>query len=432
MKITKKEIFIICILILVALVRFLFFLPKPLSYEGAVGKEVSFQGVVTNAPDVRLNNTRLTVTQEDKESNILVVVPNTFDVLYGDKVSVIGTLDTPDSFTTSSGKEFNYAQYLANQDIYYIVKNPDIKVISHGSGSFLKSKLYKLRDAFIKNIAAVIDPPESDLADGLVLGTRGGFDSSMRDEFINTGTIHIIALSGYNVTIVAEGVMKVLGVVLSSALSIVFGIVFIFLFIMLAGASSTAIRAGIMATIALFARMTGRTYDAGRALVIAGLLMIAYDPRTLSDISFQLSFIATFGVLYLSPKVLKWVWFIPSRFGMRELVATTLGATIAVLPIILYSTGILSLVSLPANILILPFIPLTMLLVFITGMIGFVSSIIAIPFAFISHLLLSYILAIIHFFALLPFSSVTIASFPLIITIILYGLIAWWVFIKRP
>jgi competence protein ComEC len=431
MKITAKEIFIIIILIVIALVRFFFFLPKAPAYTEAVGKKVNVQGKVVEAPDVRLYNQRLTINPNNQESNILAVAPLDIGVSYGDIVKVTGTLETPENFITSSGKEFNYERYLANQDIYFIIQNAEIEVISHDHGSFIQALLYKLRDSFMKNIGRVISPPESDLADGLILGARGGFDTDMRNEFISTGTIHIIALSGYNVTIVAEGVMKILGLVFAQTVSIVLGICVIVLFVLLAGASSTAIRAGIMAVIALFARMTGRKYDAGRALVIAALLMIAYDPRVLTDISFQLSFIATFGVLFITPKTIKWIRFLPTKFGLRELVATTIAATIAVLPVLLYSTGIFSIVSLPANILILPLIPITMFMSFIVGMIGFVSVVISTPFAYIAHLLLFYILSVIHFFASLPFASVTIQYFPLLITIILYGLILWWVFISK-
>ncbi|MEK7105890.1 MAG: ComEC/Rec2 family competence protein, partial [Patescibacteria group bacterium] len=125
-------------------------------------------------------------------------------------------------------------------------------------------------------------------------------------------------------------------------------------------------------------------------------------------------------------KVIKWVRFLPVRFGFREVVATTIAATIAVLPILLHTTGILSIVSLPANILILPIIPLTMFASFLVGMTGFVATIVSIPFAYIAHLLLLYILSVIHFFAQLPFASVTVKSFPLVLVIILYALILWW------
>ncbi len=432
MHLSKKEISIVIILVAVAVVRFYFFLPKPPAYNNAVGKSVSVEGLVIAAPDIRLNNQRLTINPKNQEANILAVIPKSTEVSYGDMVKVTGLLETPDNFVTSSGKEFNYERYLANQDIYFIINNADIEIISHRHGSTIQSWLYKLRDAFMRNVGQVISPPESNLADGLILGARGGFDAKMRDEFISTGTIHIIALSGYNVTIVAEGTMKILGLIFAQTVGIMFGIIIIILFILLAGASSTAIRAGIMAVIVLFARLTGRTYDAGRALVIAALLMIAYDPRVLTDISFQLSFIATFGVLFITPKVIGWVKFLPIKFGFREVVATTIAATIAVLPILLYSTGILSLVSLPANILILPFIPITMFMSFLVGIFGFISPLVALPFAYIAHLLLLYILSIIHFFASLPFASITIQSFPLIITIVLYGLLLWWVFKKQP
>lgn len=431
MHLTKKEISIVLILISIACVRFFFFLPKPPDYGQVVGKNVSVQGEVVNAPDVRLYNKRLTIRPVNQESNILAVVPKEVDVSYGDMVRVEGELETPENFVTSSGKEFNYERYLANQDIYFIINNADIEIILHNNGSILKSLLYKFRGKFMKNIGKVISPPESDLANGLILGARGGFDTKTRDEFISTGTIHIIALSGYNVTIVAEGTMKVLGLIFASVVGTIFGILVIILFVVLAGASSTAVRAGIMAIIILFARMTGRTYDAGRALVIAALLMIAYDPRILTDISFQLSFIATFGVLFITPKVINWVYFLPMKFGFRELVSTTIAATISVLPILLYTTGILSIVSLPANILILPLIPLTMFFSFLVGSFGFISIIIALPFAYVAHLLLSYILSIIHFFASLSFASVTIQSFPLFLIIILYVFILWWVFKKR-
>jgi len=430
MWITKREKLILLLCIGVAVVRYFFFLPKPPDFQNVINKKVTLIGMVVNPPDVRLTNQRITLAPLGQQTNILVITSLDNELSYGDKIKVTGILETPENFLTTAGKEFNYEQYLANQNIYFIIRNSDIKVLSHSNGNFIKSYLYKLDDAFTKNIEKVINPPESDLAVGLVLGARGGFDADMRNRFVTTGTIHIVALSGYNVTIVAEGVMKIFELIFSQAISIIFGFIVIILFIIMTGASGTAIRAGIMTSLALLGKMTGRKYDVGRALVIAALLMITFDPRVITDISFQLSFLATFGVLFVTPKVMRWFWFIPLRFNLRDTVATTVAATLTVLPILLYSTGVLSLVSLPANFLILPFIPITMFFIFITSMLGFISTNLMIPFAFISHLMLSYILFIIDFFARLPFSSVTIRSFPLLFTVTLYGLLLWWVFRK--
>ncbi|MCX6754491.1 MAG: ComEC/Rec2 family competence protein [Candidatus Nomurabacteria bacterium] len=427
----KKEIIIIIILFIIAVVRFLFFTPNIPLYNNAIGKIVDIEGIVNDDPDIRLKNKHLNIKILDKDINILVIVGRDTEVSYGDIVVARGVLVEPDNFITSSGKEFNYKRYLANQDIYFIIKNADIKIISHDNGSKIKSLLYKLRNSFMENINQVISIPESDLANGLILGEKGGFDEEMRDEFIETGTIHIVALSGYNVSIVAEGVMKTFSMVLSQTLSIICGIFIILLFILMTGASATAIRAGIMVTIMLVGRMTGRSYMAGRALVIAGLLMFAYDPRVLADMSFQLSFVATGGVLYLTPKILNWFKFLPMRFGIREMFSSTVAATIAVLPLLLYLTGIFSFVSLPANILILLFIPIAMLFVFITGIFGFIFTPLSVIFGYLSYLILLYILSVIHFFGTLSFASVTIQTFPLFLTVIIYIFLFWWIFGKK-
>jgi competence protein ComEC len=425
---SKKEIVIVLILIAVAIVRFFFFIPKAPMYTEAVGKTVILEGMVSEDPDIRLKNKHLNIKLKNQDVNILVFVGRDKEVSYGDEVEVSGKLEEPENFTTNAGKEFNYKRYLANKDIYYLIKNADIKILSIGNGNKVKKLLYKIRNSFMRNINQVIPMPESDLANGLILGARGGFDEDTKQEFIDTGTIHIIALSGYNVSIVAEGVMKTFSLIFSQVVSIVLGIFVILLFIIMTGASATAIRAGIMATIMLLGRMTGRKYLAGRALIIAALLMIAYDPRVLADMSFQLSFIATGGVLYLTPKILHWFKILPLRFGFREMVASTVAATISVMPILLYLTGVLSLVSLPANFLILLFIPTAMLFIFMTGIAGFISPILSIMIGYITYLILLYILSIIHFFGSLSFASVSIQTFPLLLTIIIYMFLLWWVF----
>lgn len=426
-KMSKKDIIIVLILIIIALIRFFYFLPVPPDWSSALGERVEVTGEIIEPPDVRAYNNRVTLRPVGQETNILVIAPSDVEVSYGDLVTVSGTLSTPENFITNIGKEFNYERYLANKDIYYTIEKAEIKVIANNQGSYIKSQLYKLRGYFLKNITKVIAPPGSDLAGGLILGARRGFDEDIQSELITTGTIHIVALSGYNVTIVAEGVMKLFGTIFSEIVSITLGVIVIILFVIMSGASTTAIRAGIMASIILFARMTGRTYQAGRTLVIALLLMMAHDLRVLSDISFQLSFLATAGVLFLTPKFIPHLKLFPIRFKIRELVATTIAATTAVLPLILYHMGVLSIVSVPANLLILPAIPLTMFFSFLAGIFGFISPILSYPVGYLANLLLSYILFVIHFFAELPYASLNIRTFPLILTILLYLILLWWV-----
>ncbi len=176
-----------------------------------------------------------------------------------------------------------------------------------------------------------------------------------------------------------------------------------------------------MATLALVARATGRNYDVARALILALFFMILINPFLLVyDVSFQLSFIATVAVIFLAPRIEKYFTWVTKRFQLRDITTVTCAAYILVLPFILYKMGNLSVVALPANFLILPFIPFTMLLGFLTGFVGLLSYILAVPLGFISYLFLHYELAVINFFSNIPFASFTIPDFPFILTILIY------------
>ncbi|MEK7459528.1 MAG: ComEC/Rec2 family competence protein, partial [Patescibacteria group bacterium] len=277
------------------------------------------------------------------------------------------------------------------------------------------------KEKFLEKINFTIQNPESLLMGGLILGERASFSDELREKFINTGTIHIVALSGYNITIVAEWIMKLFKF-LPLNFGIGVGIFSIIFFVLMTGGVSTAVRAGIMAVLVLIARATGRTYDVGRALLLTAVIMIIFNPMILRyDVSFQLSFIATVGVIYFTPKIEKYFLWVTKRFGLRDVFSVTTAAYIFVLPFILYKMGNLSLVAIPANILILPFIPFTMLLGFLTGFVGLISYFIAIPFGYISYLLLHYELGVIDILSSIPFASFSIPNFPFILVILIYA-----------
>ena len=177
-----------------------------------------------------------------------------------------------------------------------------------------------------------------------------------------------------------------------------------------------------MATLALVARATGRNYDVARALLLAAVLMIFLNPTLLVyDVSFQLSMLATMAVIFLAPRIEKYFLWVPTFFELRDIVSVTVAAYIFVFPFILYQMGNFSLVALPANVLILPFIPFTMLLGFLTGFAGLIWYVLAIPFGFISYLFLHYELSVISFFSNLPFAAFSFSDFPLILTILIYA-----------
>jgi competence protein ComEC len=398
---------------------------NPAVFELQMGKKVVFSGEIIDEPSIKENNQQLTVETSVKDSpspktRLLLSTGLDEYYRYGDEINFQGVLKKPENFTTDTGKEFDYINYLRKDGILYMMSYPKIEIISSDNGNKLQSILFLAKEKFLEKMSLVISAPENLLMGGLILGEKSSFSQALRESFVNTGTIHIVALSGYNVTIVAEWIMKLFSF-LPLSFAIGSGILAIILFILMTGGSSTAVRAGTMATLALVARATGRNYDVARALILAGVSMVIINPFLLVfDVSFQLSFIATVAVIFFAPRIEKYFLWVPEKFGLRDIVAVTSAAYVFVFPFILYKMGNLSLVALPANVLILPFIPLTMILGFLTGFMGLVSSILAIPLGFVSCLLLHYELSVISFFSNVPFASFSFPNFSLWLTLFIY------------
>jgi competence protein ComEC len=355
---------------------------------------------------------------------------------YGDLIKISGKLEKPTNFskfvvgaTTSSN--FDYVSYLGKDYIFYKINFAKAEFVSSGHGNVIKSILFEIKNSFINNVSKTIQEPESSLLSGILLGAKSSMDKATTEIFRRAGLSHIVALSGYNITVVADAIMKILSV-FPRQIGFFGGIVGVIIFVIMSGASSTAVRAGIMALIVILARITRRNYQAGRALIIAGFLMIVVNPKILVfDMSFQLSFLATLAIIYVSPILKMKFNFITERFGLRDVVASTLAAQILVLPLILYKMGLLSLVALPANILVLAFIPATMFFGFITGSLGFIWLPLSLPFAWISWLLLAYIVSISNFLANLPFSAINISWFSSVIMFSCYFFIIIWIIFEN-
>ena len=411
--------------------------PNPISFESKVGQKTTLSGIIVDEPSVKENNQQLTVkvapqglaldslkARPFSATQILISTDLNTDYKYGDEINFTGTLKKPENFMTDQGKVFDYINYLRKDGILYVMGYPKIEIVSSGNGNVIQAKLFLVKDKFLEKMNFAITGTESLFMGGLILGEKASFSQALRQSFVNTGTIHIIALSGYNVTIVAEWIMKLFAKVpyVPKNFGIGMGIFAIILFIIMTGGSSTAIRAGIMATLALIARATGRNYDVARALVLAGVFMIMLNPLLLVyDVSFQLSFLATVAVIFLAPRIEKYFLWVPKFFELRDIVSVTVAAYIFVFPFILYKMGNLSLVALPANVLILPFIPFTMMLGFITGFVGLIWYVLAVPFGYISYLFLHYELSVISFFSNLPFAAFSFPDFSLSLTILIYA-----------
>lgn len=399
--------------------------------DAFIGEQIIVEGIISEEPEVRDKNTRLTV-----DVNFVGQVPDSLapaytrlifsasrysSYLYGDKVRISGILEVPEKIIEDDGGVFDYPSYLSAKGIFYQFKKADIRILSSGHGNKIKEKLLTIKRIFLEKISATFPEPHSALVAGVLLGVKQSLGEDLQNDFRRAGLMHIVVLSGYNITIVAESMLRLLSF-LRPAMRIGAGIGGIVLFAILTGASATIIRASLMAALVLFAKLVRRDYQVARALFLVAFLMVFWNPKSLAfDPSFQLSFLSTLGLMYVSPFFEKPFSSITERFKLRETISSTVSTQIFVLPYIMYSMGEVSIVSLVVNVLVLVFIPATMLFSFMASCIGFLADFLSLPFTFVSYLLLSYELTMVSLFSHLPFASFQVSTFPL------WVVYAWYV-----
>ena len=335
---------------------------------------------------------------------------------YGNEIDFTGNLSKPFDFSSDNGRSFDYAGYLAKDDVYYQMKGTTVALATSTPGatdpmSVITSALYRIKRGFVSNLGSALGEPHAALAGGLVVGDKAALGKDLLNDFRIVGLIHIVVLSGYNITIVGIALRRLL-----SRLPRVWGIAFggcgIALFGILVGGGATVVRSCFMAGCALIADLIRRDYSVERALGFAALIMLIDDPLILMhDPSFQLSFLATIGLILLAGPIESKLGWIPDMFGMRGTIASCLATQIFVSPFILYLMGQISIVGVVVNILVLPFIPATMLAVFLTGASGFISHPLSLVIGWSAHLLLSYELFVVCWFARLPFAAAYVPPF---------------------
>lgn len=399
------------------------------SLSGQLGQVVELRGVVDREPDYSEKTVRLYVKTDT--DTVLVSADRLLKVHYGDEVNVKGKLRKPESFTTDLGRTFNYPGYLLARGVEYEISFAEVEATGVNEGNQVVTTLLRAKAAFIKSLEQIIPEPQVGLGEGLLLGVKSALGADIEDNFRRTGIIHIVVLSGYNVMLVVAFFMFLFSFFLPLRVRMAFGIVSIIAFALIVGLSATVVRASIMAALLLVAQASGRRYDVLRALLLAGTVMIVINPYLLLyDIGFQLSFMATLGLLLFTPQFETSIIKKTSHFGAKDFFLATVATQVAVLPLLIYHIGQVSLISVVVNVLVLPMVAPAMLLTFLAGLAGFFSSVVASAFGWLASLALTYILVIADWFAVLPFAAAMVPQFGALGVLVMYiligvGLIAW-------
>ncbi len=393
----------------------------------AVGTEVVLEGVVHREPLLGERSTQLYVATE--EALVLVRTDRYAGISYGDRVRVSGRVELPEPFETDLGRTFNYPGYLKAQGVSHVIPFATVEVVEYGSGNFLVTKLLAFKSAFIERIKTVIPEPQVGLAQGLLLGVKAGLGEDLEAVFRSTGIIHIVVLSGYNIMLVIVFVIFVLSFVLPFRARLLVGLLAIVLFALMVGLSATVLRASLMASLLLIARLFGRTYQVLYGLMLAGTGMLILNPYLLAyDTGFQLSFMATLGLILVAPQLEAVFSRVPTKLGVREFLVATLATQIFVLPLLLYQIGEFSMVAVLVNVLVLPMVPVAMLATFLTGVTAFFSMTLASVFSYFAYASLTYIISIAEWFGALSFASYMVPVFPFWVVVLSYVVLGYVLF----
>jgi len=400
-----------------------------------IGKEITLIGSIDEDPDLREKIAKLTIKIEKimgedgpppTEKKVLVTVWKYPEYQYGDGLKIKGKLETPQEF-----EGFNYKNYLIKDGILAVMGFPEIELITQNQGNFLKRSLIFFKNKLKESLNKVMSRPQSAITEALFFGEEENISKEWKEKFNLTGTRHITAVSGMNITIITFLILNfllMLGFWRQQAFYL--SIILIIFYILMIGAPASAIRASIMAFLLLIAQHFGRFSTASRALVFAATLMLFQNPLILRwDIGFQLSFLATLGMVHLQPILAGFFKKIPNFLQIRNNLSTTLSAQIFALPILIYNFGQISLISPLTNILILPLIPLITILGFIFSFLGIFWQGLAQILSWPAWLLITYILKVIDSSSKIPFTSLIFKNvhwfFLIISYLILGGLIIW-------
>ena len=397
---------------LLGLLRTLSILPASDPLSDQIGRELVVYGAVATRPEVR-DSYQLLVLEVDRlgqgdsreqvQGRVLVRTDRYREWSYGDRVMATGRLAPVDA-----GSRY-YAEYLERQGVHSTLEYPSLRLAEGRSTPDLLRAVDGLRDRLEQTCAILLPEPQASLLAGILVGARAGMPDDFRSALNATSTSHLVAVSGFNVTVVA-GIAQVVALrFLARRKATLLAVAAVWLYSLLTGLPPSAFRAALMATMALSATLAGRGGDTLSFLLFSAALMVGLDPLILYDLGFQLSFLATAGLVLLEPVLRGWLARLPG--WLASSLSVTLAAQLFTLPVLVGSFHTLSLVSPLSNLLVTPMLPGLMVSGGLAAGLGSLFHPLGQLLAPISWLYLSYMVEIIQWTARLPSAALSVGSF---------------------
>lgn len=350
-----------------------------------------------------LRDVRLGTQKFPEDVGILVSFPDGRHKNIDDVISFTGRLLLP-----RINEAFDYRTYLLLSDVYATVSTsfPD-KIGTHPS-NVLNIFIRETREKLLAIMEGIYPGESAKLLEGILIGERANLSAETKAHFNSAGLTHIIAVSGFNITIILI-FLSFLFRSFPVILRVILALICVGFFTFLVGPQISVLRASVFGLIAYTILLSGKRMRSFSLLLAVAVGFVALDPLVLNyDVSFHLSFLAVFGLLFFGDFFTRLFSFLPKWFGLRESLAMCFAAMVFTLPILMVNFGQVSIVSPLANIATVPLIPLVMLGGFLSMLGALFSSTLGIWLGFPTWLGLSYILQAVAWFGSLPFATLPV------------------------
>ena len=351
-----------------------------------------------------------------------------------------GKLETPPAF-----EDFDYRDYLARRGIGSIINYPQRSLLATGQGNPIQAWVYDVRGELSSALEDALPEPEAALAQGILLGRRASLPDDLRQDLNATNTSHLVAVSGYNVTLVAGLFIGGLASLIGRRPAAWLALLAIIGYAALVGGQPSVQRAAIMGGMYVVAIALGRQSGALQGLALAGAGMTAFDPLLMKDISFQLSFASTLGLVLFAPALRARLEAVLARGssdrelagplrGVIELLAVTVAAIAFTLPITAVNFHRISLIAMPANLLTVPAFPLIMIASGLTAVGGMIAAPIGTFLGWITWFPVAYLVHVVRLLADLPFAAASVDGLTTGHALAYYAALAGvvWLTARRP
>jgi competence protein ComEC len=403
------------------------------------GQRVVLKGCVVSEPDVREDKVfYLLQAQELVKAGETHLTPGLVRLqlqdcdtvfAYGDNLSISGLLIRPDP--AGNPGMFDYRTYLERQGIRVILTargNKAVSVIDTGKSNSLQSVVLAIKKKMSAAATYSLNPSQAAVLNGIVFGTQGLIDRNTKRSFSETGVIHILSVSGLHVGLVLGGLLGMLRLLkLPPVWTAPLATPVLMIYMLMTGMNPAVMRATIMALLFVWAHQLGRDQDWPTTLALAAMIILIWNPLQIYHPGFQLSFVATWGILYLGPFLtaafLLFFKNLPHHAGRlaAQALAIPFAAQLATIPLVAWYYNLLSLVSIPANLLAVPLSGLIMFLGLAASFFGLFWLPLAAMVNVGTGIILDIFLAVVNIFQCLPGAVFYLSSPPIFLAAAWYG-----------